>query len=153
MALLFINIGWCVFLTEERELNDFSSSDDFVFVAFVFAEVLTVLLAFFMANKGGKVREILSICKHHIEAAVASEHKCHALDRYSNLILKKYFNDYTYRIIVFSPKEGIFAYRLERFHMKTLSWQSCYDVPKCFGRLDDLYDDLDACFEDVILED
>lgn len=58
-----------------------------------------------------------------------------------------------YRIVVFAPKENIFAYMLERFDMKTHSWVFCYESAKGFGILSDLYEELDSSFEDVILED
>ena len=43
-AFLFVNIGWCVFLTEGKDLAYFSKSDDVIFLAFAFAEIFTVIL-------------------------------------------------------------------------------------------------------------
>ena len=152
-VLLFVNIGWCVFLTEGKDLAYFSKSDDVIFLAFAFAEIFTVILTFLLASKCGKKLEIFNISKLHILSVSALKHKSDALDKYPNVITKKYFDHYTYRIVVFAPKENIFAYMLERFDMKTHSWVLCYESAKGFGILSDLYEELDSSFEDVILED
>ena len=152
-AFLFVNIGWCVFLTEGKDLAYFSKSDDVIFLAFAFAEIFTVILTFLLASKCGKKLEIFNISKLHILSVSALKHKSDALDKYPNVITKKYFDHYTYRIVVFAPKENIFAYMLERFDMKTHSWVFCYESAKGFGILSDLYEELDSSFEDVILED
>ena len=152
-AFLFVNIGWCVFLTEGKDLAYFSKSDDVIFLAFAFAEIFTVILTFLLASKCGKKLEIFNMSKLHILSVSALKHKSDALDKYPNVITKKYFDHYTYRIVVFAPKENIFAYMLERFDMKTHSWVFCYESAKGFGILSDLYEELDSSFEDVILED
>ena len=131
----------------------FSKSDDVIFLAFAFAEIFTVILTFLLASKCGKKLEIFNISKLHILSVSALKHKSDALDKYPNVITKKYFDHYTYRIVVFAPKENIFAYMLERFDMKTHSWVFCYESAKGFGILSDLYEELDSSFEDVILED
>lgn len=152
-AFLFIHIGWCVFLTEGKDLTDFSKLDDVVFLAFAFSEIFTIIIAFLLASKCGKKLAALNITKFQILSANAVEHKNDALDKYPNVITKKYFDHYTYRIVVFSPKENIFAYMLERFDIKTLSWMFCYESAKGFEILSDLYEELDSSFEDVIFED
>ena len=152
-AFLFIHIGWCVFLTEGKDLTDFSKLDDVVFLAFAFSEVFTIIIAFLLASKCGKKLTALNITKFQILSANAVERKNDALDKYPNVITKKYFDHYTYRIVVFSPKENIFAYMLERFDIKTLSWVFCYESAKGFEILSDLYEELDSSFEDVIFED
>jgi hypothetical protein len=150
---MFFNIEWCVFLTEGKDLADFSKTYDVIFFAFVVAEILTVIFGFVLANKCGEKMEILNMSKLNLLSALALEHKSDGLDKYPNVILKKYFNHHTYRIIVFSPNENIFAYMLERFDIKTLSWLFCYDSVKGFEILSELYDDLESSFEDVVLED
>ena len=130
-AFLFIHIGWCVFLTEGKDLTDFSKLDDVVFLAFAFSEIFTIIIAFLLASKCGKKLAALNITKFQILSANAVEHKNDALDKYPNVITKKYFDHYTYRIVVFSPKENIFAYMLERFDIKTLSWDE--KLLKYFG--------------------
>ena len=152
-AFMFINIGWCVFLTEGKDLADFSKLEDVVFLAFAFAEIFTIILAFLLASKCGTKLEAFNIAKLHILSVHAFEHKSDALEKYPNVITKKYFDHYTYRIVVFTPKENIFAYMLERFDMKTLSWVFCYESAKGFEILSDLYEELDSSFEDVIFED
>ena len=42
-AFLFIHIGWCVFLTEGKDLANFSKLDDVVFLAFAFSEIFIIL--------------------------------------------------------------------------------------------------------------
>ena len=152
-TFLFIHIGWCVFLTEGKDLTDFSKLDDVIFLAFAFSEVFTIIIAFLLASKCGKKLTALNITKFQILSANAVERKNDALDKYPNVIAKKYFDHYTYRIIIFSPKENIFAYMLERFDIKTLSWVFCYESAKGFEILSDLYEELDSSFEDVIFED
>lgn len=152
-AFMFINIGWCVFLTEGKDLGDFSQFDDVVFLAFGFLEVFTIILAFLLANQCGKKLEAFNLAKIDILSFHALEHKSDDLDKYPNIITKKFFDHYTYRIVIFAPKENIFAYMLERFDMKTLSWVFCYESLKVFEILSDLYEELDASFEDVLFED
>ena len=153
IVFMFVNVGWCVYLTEGKDLIDFSKSEDIVFLAFAFAEICTAILAFLLASKCGKKLEVLNMSKLNILSASAIEHKNDDLDKYPNVITKKYFDHCTYRIIVFSPQEDIFAYMLERFDIKTLSWMFCYESAKGFEILSELYDDLENSFEDVIFED
>jgi len=87
-AFMFINIGWCVFLTEGKDLADFSKLDDAVFLAFAFAEIFTVILAFLLASKCGKKLETFNITKLHILSVHAFKHKSDALDKYPNVITK-----------------------------------------------------------------
>lgn len=91
-AFLFVNIGWCVFLTEGKDLAYFSKSDDVIFLAFAFAEIFTVILTFLLASKCGKKLEIFNISKLHILSVSALKHKSDALDKYPNVITKKYFD-------------------------------------------------------------
>ena len=140
-------------MTEGKDLANFTKSDDVVFLAFVFSEIFTVILAFILANKCGKRREAFQIAKLHILSVHAFENKYNALDKYPNIITKKYFDHYIYRIIVFAPKENIFTYALEQFDMGTLSWMFCYESDKGFEFLSDLYEELDCFFEDVIFEE
>lgn len=152
-AFIFINIAWCAFLTEGKDLVDFSESDDIVFLAFAFAEIFTIILVFWLASKCGKKLEAFNISKLQILSTFALKHKNDSVDKYPNVIITKYFDHYTYRIVVFSPKENIFAYMLERFDMRTLSWVLCYESAKGFDVLSDLYEELDDAFEDVVFED
>lgn len=152
-AMLFVHIGWCVLLTNGKDLTDFSPSDNRIFIAFLFAEFFTVILCFLLADKCGKARDNLNMFKSYILFEIAQEHKDEGLDKYHNVILKKYFDHYTYRIIIFSPYEEIFAYMLERFDIKTLAWLPCYEHSKAFEILSELYDDLEQTFEGTILED
>ena len=152
-ALLFVHIGWCVLLTNGKELTDFSQSDDLVFTAFLFVEIVTVILCFLLANRCGKALEKLNTFKSHILSATARKQKDEGLDQYHNVITTKYFDNYAYRIVVFSPYEEIFAYMLERFDIKTLAWLPCYEHAVTFECLSELYDVLDQIFEGTIWED
>ena len=152
-ALLFINIGWCVCLTEGTELDSFSKSDDLVFLAFAFAEIFTFVLAFFLANKCGKALDNLNMFKSHILSAAAQEHMNEGLDQYHNVITKRYLDNYAHRIVIFSPYEEIFAYMLERFDIKTLAWLPCYERAVTFDLLSELYDVLDQIFEGSIIDE
>ena len=152
-AFLFINIGWCVFLTAGKQLADFSEFNDAVFLAFTFAEILTVIITFLFADKCGKKLEAFKLAKVQIVSVLAFERKSDALDTYPNIIAKKYFDHYTYRLIVFAPQKDVFAYMLERFDVETLSWISCYDSAKGFESLADLDEEMNDAFQDVMLTD
>ena len=86
-------------------------------------------------------------------SAAATEHKNDALDRYPNVIGKKYFDDNTYRIVIYAPESDVFAYMLERFDFSANEWGNCYDAARGFKALSELYDDIEESFADVILED
>ena len=153
VALLFVHIAWCVFLTEGKDLGDFSQSDSMVFVGFAVAELITVVIAFVLADKCGKQNKICELSRATLLSAAATEHKNDSLDRYPNLIGKKFFDDNTYRIVIFAPKSDVFAYMLERFDFSAEAWVNCYDSAKGFKSLSELYEDIEESFEDVILED
>lgn len=114
-------------------MTDFSKLDDVVFLAFAFSEIFTIIIAFLLASKCGKKLAALNITKFQILSANAVEHKNDALNKYPNVITKKYFDHYTYRIVVFSPKENIFAYMLERFD--TVSSADPYESINSFARV------------------
>ena len=152
-AFLFVNIGWCVFFTEGKALNDLSPSEDMVFLAFVFAEIVTVIFSFFLADRCGKKLEVFRLCKLQVLSAYALEHKTDGLAPYPNILMRKYFDHYTYRIVVFAPKADVFAYMLERFDAKSRSWIPCYEVVRGFHILSELYDELEHAFADVMLEE
>ena len=152
-ALLFVHIGWCVLLTRGKNLTDFSPSDDRIFAAFLLAEIVTAVLCFLLANRCGKALENLNMFKSYILSEMAQEHREEGLEQYRNVILKKYFDRYAYRIVIFSPYEEIFAYMLERFDTKALAWIPCYEHARTFEMLSELYEDVDQIFEGTILED
>lgn len=153
VAFLFIHITWCVFLTDGKELSQFSESDNFIFIAFIFAELFTVFIVFLLASKCGKIFAVFNQSKLHLLASCALQRKYDQLDSYPHVINTKYFDHYTYRIVVYSTEENLFAYMLERFDIKTLSWIYCYEFAKGFETLSELYDDLESSFADVLLED
>ena len=86
-------------------------------------------------------------------SAAATEHKNESLEKYPSVIGKKYFDDDTYRIVIFAPESDVFAYMLECFDLPSKSWISCYNTAKVFNYLSELYEDIDESFEDVILKD
>ncbi len=152
-VLLFANIGWCVLLTEGRDLEDFSASDDMIFVAFAAAEVITLAAAFFFAKRCGGVNVAREEARKRKDAAYAQLHRKDALEKYSGVISIKYFDGGRYRIVIFSPNGDLFGYMLEYFDVKTEKWNTCYEKAKGFNILSDLYDDIEENFSDVILED
>lgn len=152
-VLLFVHIGWCVFLTEGRDLGDFTASDDMVFIAFAVAEVVTLAAGFFFAKLCGAVNVVREESKKRKDAAFAQLHRKDALDKYLGIIAIKYFDGGRYRIVIFSPNGDLFGYMLEYFDVKSEKWNTCYDKAKGFNILSDLYDDIEETFSDVILED
>lgn len=153
VVLLFVHIVWCVLLTKGKNLGDFSQREDIVFVGFAFAELITVIVTFIFANKCGKQNKIYKLSKLNLLTATAIEHKYESIERYQNRIGVKFFDDYTYRIIMFKPEIDVFAYTLERFDLPSKSWIDCYDEPKVFDHFNEMYDDIEETFEDFILQD
>ncbi len=152
-ALLFVHIGWCVILTEGRELGDFTASDDIIFAAFAAAEVVTLVAAFGFAKICGKANVIREESLKRMNFAYAQMHRKDALDKYTGLIAVKYFDGGSYRIVIFSPNGDLFGYMLEHFDTKAEQWNTCYEKAKGFHILFELYDDIEETFSDVILED
>ena len=111
-----------------------------------------VLRAFF-ADKCGKQNKICQLSRATLISDAATEHKNDSLDKYPNVIGKKFFNDNTYRIVIYAPENDVFAYMLERFDPSAQKWINCYDAPRKFGDLSELYDDIEESFNEVILED
>ena len=152
-ALLFANIAWCVSLTDGKDLGAFSQKDDLVFVGFAIAELITLIVLFFFADRCGKQHRICELSKRTLHSVTAAEHKCDSLENYPSVIEKKYFDDYTYRIVVFSPENDVYAYMLEYFDFDSKSWISRYSAATTFNSLSELLEDIDESFENVILED
>ena len=153
VGMLFAHIAWCVKLTDGKDLGAFSQRDNLVFVGFAVAELITLVLAFVFADKCGKQNKICQLSRATLISAAATVHKNDSLDKYPNVIGKKYFDDNTYRIVIFAPQSDVFAYILEHFDPSSQKWINCYDAPREFGDLSELYDSMDETFEDVILED
>lgn len=153
VGMLFAHISWCVLLTDGKDLGTFSQRDNLVFVGFAVAELITFVLAFVFADKYGKQNKICQLSRATLISAAATEHKNDSLNKYPNVIGKKYFDDNTYRIVIFAPQSDAFAYILEHFDPSSQKWINCYDAPREFGDLSELYDDIEESFNDVILED
>lgn len=151
-GLLFVNIGWCVILTEGKSPSFFSEMDNHVFLAFTIIECTTLIMCFFFANKCGKSLSALNSSKKVLLSAAAEKYKQSDLDMYPNIIKTRFFDHYTYRVIIFSTGE-VFAYMLERYNYETSSWRQCYDSAKGFVFLTDLFDELDITFEDIIWDE
>jgi len=153
VAMLFVHIAWCVLLTDGKDFGAFSQKDNIVFVGFAVAELITLVITFVFADKCGKQNKICKLSRETLLSAAAAEHKNDSLDRYPNVIGKKYFDDNTYRIVIFAPESDVFAYMLERFDLAVNKWVNCYDNPRGYKSLSELYDSIEESFEDVILED
>ena len=152
-VLMFANIAWCVILTEGKDLSAFGGSDTLIFVAFAVAELTSFVLTLFFADKAGKQLKVVNDCKAVLLSSAAKEHKKDSLEKYPNPIGVKYFDDFSYRIMLFAPKSDVFAYMLERFDMTAGSWKTCYDSARRFDTISELYDDIDETFDNEILED
>ncbi len=153
VLLIFINIIWCVALTNSKEIGEFSQNDDRLFLAFAAAEITTVVLAFVFADRCGKWFNLYNENKSAYLSACAFDHKNDGVGFYTNILGIKYYSDYSYRIIIFAPETDLFAYMLERFDMQTQKWVFCYDSAIGFEILSELYDYIDATFSDVLLVD
>ena len=152
-ALMFAHVGWCVWLTEGKELSEFTSNDNMIFVAFALAEAVTLVAAFWLAKLCGKVVVMIEESKKRMDIANAQMHRKDSLEKYAGVISVKYFDGGRYRIVIFSPNGDVFGYMLEAFDNKESRWNMCYDKAKGFNKLSDLYDDIEDTFSDVIMED
>ena len=152
-ALLFVNVWWCVHLTGGRNLDEFSASDDKVFVIFAAAEVVALIAAFWFAKLCGSVNVAREEARKRKDAAYAQLHRKDALEKYLGIISIKYFDGGRYRIVIFSPNGELFGYMLEYFDVKVEKWTTCYEKARGFNILSDLYEDIEENFSDVILED
>ena len=152
-VMIFAHIGWCVLLTEGKDLGAFSQGESMVFLGCAAAELVTVAISLFLANRCGKQKKILDLCQVTLVSATAKEQRNKSLEKYPNVIGKKFFDDNRYRIVIFAPESDVFAYMLERFDLSAKDWVACYDAAKGFRYLSDLYENIEECFDSVILED
>lgn len=148
--ILFGNIGWCVWLTDGKSLESFSQAEIMVFTGFAVAEIITLFILFVLADKCGKQKKICELCYFTCLSAAASEYRNEGLEKYGQIIKVKFFDDYTYRIVIFSAEGNIPAYMLERFDFRTESWVFCFDHAKGFETMSELFDDLEESFVDVL---
>ena len=153
VILSFAHVGWCVLLTGGKDLGDFSSGENLIFTAFAAAELITVTLALFFANRCGKQRKTTELCYRTLITASATEHKSDSLDGFPNLIDVKFFDGYAYRVVIFSPEEDVYAYMLERFDPGSLTWEKRYGEERIFPDRSMLYEDLKICFDNVIFDE
>lgn len=84
---------------------------------------------------------------------LARLHRRDELEKYDDLITVKYFDGCVYRIAVFSPREGRYAYMLERFDMRSAHWSFRYEKAMEFQTLSELYEALKDTFDDVWFEE
>ena len=152
-SIMLVHIAWCVLLTNGKGFEAFSENDTLVFAGFAVAEIVTVILTFIFADKCGKQNKICETSRFTLLSAAAAEQKETGIEKYPNIIDKKFFDGYTYRIIIFHPADDVYAYMLERFDLTGSSWKPCYDAAIGFDNLPDLYDHLEESFDDVIFED
>lgn len=152
-VMMFVNIAWCVALTDNKSLGDFSDSQTTVFVCFAIAEVITVVLAMLLADRTGKLKKKYEVCRSTLLTSMAEHHKEDALHNYGGIVTVKYFSDYTYRIIVFAPDTEYYEYMLEMFDLKTCRWVASFDKPIGSKNLSRLFDDIEERFNDVMLID
>lgn len=153
LVLMFANIAWCVFLTEGRDTEEFTSADNRVFLVFAAAELITVILLFVFARKTGKIFKAREDCKASLLFIAAKERKKDQLERYPDLIEVKYFYDYSRRIVIYATESGAFAYMLEMFDISSLVWTPCFGYQRACETLSELYDYIKENYDEVIFDD
>ena len=153
VVLMFAHTGWCVLLTGGRDLAEFSKEDTIVFAGYAVAELATMILLFRVAFRCRNWYQLRQTCRFTLLSSAAIAHKNEGLEKYPGFLAKKFFYGYTYRIVIFSPESGVFAYMLERFDLPSASWMFCYESAVGFENLTDLYENLDNVFGHVVLED
>jgi hypothetical protein len=151
-VLLFVHIGWCVALTDGKDLSEFNTRDDIVFAAFAAAELITFSAALLFARICGRVNVMREETRKRRDIAHAQMHLKDSLEGYSGLIEVKYFDGGMYRIVIYSTNEEKCAYMLEHFNCEGSNWNICYADPREFPTKSKLYADIAETFFDVILE-
>ncbi|MBQ9543757.1 MAG: hypothetical protein IJV00_01365 [Clostridia bacterium] len=151
VLLLFVHIAWCVILTNGND--PVSSNETPIFAAFAVAELITLIGAFVFADKCAKQNLILQISRSELLTAVSSAHENDSLEKYPGLIEVKFFDGFSYRIVIFAPDEEKRAYMLEKFDLKSRAWIKCYDAAPEFDGLSELNRDIEERFENVIFDD
>lgn len=150
---MFALIGLCVWLTNGKELDEFSRREDVIFLIFAAAEILTVCAGILLAGTAGKRLTQYRESLRRLHATLARLHRRDELEKYDGLITVKYFDGGVYRIAVFSPREGRYAYMLERFDMRSAHWSFRYERAMEFQTLSELYEALKDTFDDVWFEE
>lgn len=74
MVLMFANIFITVFLTGEREMNEFTQSDWTVFTLMAVLEIAIITILFYLANKTGKNNFIIEKMGYTIKRTVIETH-------------------------------------------------------------------------------
>lgn len=152
LVMMFIHIGWCTILTDGKDLGDFSYKQEIIFLIFTFAELLTLSVTFLLCRYAAKSLSNYERSKNKINSYLAKEHRRCGTENYDRIIDVKYFDGGMYRIIIFSVLDNAFAYMLEKFNPKEKLWVRCYEHPRLFESLEDLYADLSITFADVIFD-
>ncbi len=150
--MMFLHLLWCVLLTDGKDITLFSQSDTAVFCIFGFAELITIALTMYFADKCGKKRDLYLRTKHILEMASYLEAGKEGLESYENIITVKYFSDQPCRIVVYHPYEDVFAYMLERYNAKIGRWADCYENSIGFESLSDLVKDVEWRFGESFIK-
>ncbi|MBQ7475679.1 MAG: hypothetical protein IJS78_07170 [Clostridia bacterium] len=147
--LMFINIALCVLATGGRDIGEFSRSDSITFAAFMFFEVVIIILCFLFADRLGKRLNEYNYRKSVLSSAEASGRARDGMEKYPDDARVRFFDKYSYRIVSFSVPGGGAAFMLERYDLKTHEWKPCFSGPEVFDSLSELNEMLKIRYSDV----
>ena len=150
MIAMFANIGLCVWLTDEKNLSDFTKHDDMVFLMFVFVEIITMIVAFLLASRCGVAMRNKNRHAFTLIACKAFENRKNGLEKYSDVDSVWYYASATQRVVIYRSGSG-YGYMLEGYKLDK-GWMVAYPTPYTFETYEELYEDISFRFSDVILE-
>ncbi len=137
LAMMFVNIFVTVFLTDERELYEFTKSDWIIFGVMCVVEIATVIITFYYADKTGKKNVPIEKLKYDIRRTVIETKPL----VYGYII--KVFTDYdcTGRIVVLGyPDDESVYYIMQEF-------ASDYSLFKSYES--EIYENMDDLLVDI----
>lgn len=141
LALMFINIFITVFLTNDREMHEFSKTDWTVFAIMCVIEIITVIVTFFFASKTGKNNVPIEKLKYSIQRTIIESYPL-----LPGFVIAVYTDEnYTGRITLFGyPHDSAVYYSVQEF-------ASDYTLFRTYtSDVYDSQDELPADFETLI---
>lgn len=146
---MFANIGWCVLLTDGKELTEFTRHDDVIFLIFVFIELITVVGMCLFAARCGVAMHRRDRCVLTLLAVGAFENRKNGLEIYQEVLSVWYFRSATQRIVIY--RDDGYSYVSESYTLDK-GWCAVYPAPLAFETFQELDEDISFRFSDVILE-
>ena len=123
LALVFVQIGLAVVLTEGREIHQFTRTDQIIFAGFVLTMLLTVFFAFCIARDAGRI-----LTAHQRQAFLAHLHEGLDPAAYACILPEM---DGDRRALIARTAEG-WQLSIDRYDEALCAWQPDRQPPRCF---------------------